>query len=182
MNFKSIKLAFAGLCLALTSSANAGIINLDGSIDTGSEVDHWTIDVTSAGTFSFDVLAYGLNNEYLDPYVYLFADNAYGALVGSNDDSGSTFADGSTTSLDSYLELFLNAGTYVFAIGDFYLSESAAREGVNPDNAYDTYVGNYSVTVSSNDGSASVTDVPEPSTFALLSLALVGFMARKAKK
>ncbi len=187
-----LKAAFAGLVLSVSSFANAGLITLDGSIDDGTEVDHWSFFVTTSGSFTFDVLAYedaqndffanGVDNDYLDSHIYLFVNDANGAFIGSDDDGG-VGTDGSLSSedLDSLMTFHLNVGTYLFAIGDYDLSESEARIGLNADNA-GSDVGRYRVSISSAAGVAHVNRVPEPSTLAIFALGIMGLALRRFKK
>jgi len=189
VNIKMLKAAVAGLVLSVSGFANAGLITLDGSIDDHTEVDHWSFFVTQSGTFTFDVLAResgndfftnGVGNDELDSYIYLFTNDANGALKGSDDDGGRG-SDGSVHSYDSFMTVDLTIGKYLFAIGDHYLSESEARVGLNGDNAGST-VGRYSVSISSAAGVARVNSVPEPSTLAIFALGIMGLAARRFKK
>jgi len=187
-----LKTALAGLILSISGFANAGLINFTGSLDDDTAVDHWSFSVTNSGTFIFDVLAYeqdgndffanGLDNDLLDSYIYLFANDANGALIGSDDDGGDG-TDGSLSAadLDSLMTFDLNVGTYLFVIGSFDLSELDARNGFNTGNTGDP-AGRYNVTVSSVAGTARVNNVPEPSTLAIFALSIMGLSARKFKK
>lgn len=189
---KTLKTAFASLILLMSGFVNAGLISFDGSIDDDTEVDHWSFSVINSGTFTFDVLAYeddgndffanGVDNDQLDSYIYLFAGNANGALIGSDDDGGDG-SDGSLSSvdLDSLMSFDLNVGTYLFVIGSYNLSEIEARNGFNSDNSGDP-AGQYSVTVSSATGTAQINSVPEPSTLAIFALGVMGLAARRFKK
>ncbi|GAW96503.1 MULTISPECIES: DVUA0089 family protein [Colwellia] len=191
MNIKMIKAAVAGLVLSVSGFANAGLITLDGRIDSGAEVDHWILNVTSSGLFTFDVLAYegdyddffdnGTNNDHLDSYIYLFSNDINGSLVDSNDD-GELGNDGSTEDYDSFMSVNLNVGTYVFAIGDYHLNEAGARDGINESNANEISVGNYRVSISSQAGVLSTNSVPEPTTLAIFALGIMGLAARRFKK
>lgn len=192
MNIKIVKAAFAGLILAISSVANAGLLSFDGIIVDDTEVDHWFFTVTNSGTFTFDVLAYeddgtdffanGIDNDQLDSYIYLFANNASGALIGSDDDGGDG-TDGSLSSvdLDSLMSFDLNIGSYLFVIGSYDLSELDARNGFNTDNSGDR-AGSYRVTVSSATGTAQINSVPEPSTIAIFALGIMGLASRRLKK
>lgn len=188
MNIKMLKAAVAGLVLSVSGFANAGLISFDGSIDDGTEVDHWSFSVTNSGTFIFDVLANedgndffanGVDNDQLDSYIYLFANNASGTLIDSDDDGG-LGSDGSVSGLDSFMTVDLTIGTYLFAIGDYNLSESEARNGLNVNSS--TTVGRYSVSISSSNGVAAVNSVPEPSTLAIFALGIMGLASRRFKK
>jgi len=198
MNMNFIKMALIGLILstsALLHVANAGLITADGSIDDGTEVDVWTIEILSSGTFVFDVLAFetsntdffgnGDNNDKLDSYLYLFANDLNGLLMGADDDGG-LGNDGSISSLDSFMTLALSAGSYVLAIGDYNLNETEARAAFNGNNSADTLIGRYTISISSDadfsvGGATSPSAIPEPATFAIFALGLVGLFARSSR-
>jgi len=199
MNINFIKMALIGLLLsasALLNVANASLLTADGSIDDGTQVDVWNIEILSNGTFIFDVLAFetsntdffgnGQDNDCLDSYIYLFANNLNGALMGADDDGG--FGnDGSIYSFDSYMSLALNMGSYVLAIGDYNLNEAEARAAFNGNNAADTTIGRYTISISSDadfsvGGATPPSAIPEPSTIAIFALGLVGLFSRKLKR
>jgi hypothetical protein len=170
----------ATVLLAGASLANASVI-VTGSIDTGSEVDYVSFSMASAGSLEINVFARGFNGSQLDSYLYLYQPDVSGALVARNDDFYSTaaYADGSTSSLDSYMNLVLAAGNYTLAIGDYFLSDADARDGFNDGNANDTSVGAYQITFT---GNGFTTSVSEPASFALLGLGLLGLGAVRKKK
>jgi T1SS-143 domain-containing protein len=112
-----------------------------------STVDSWFFTVNSAGNIIIDTRSMEPNGidvngdgeiAYFDPYIYVFTnDNGQpGTLIASNDDSSSTYGDGSIHAYDSYLSLNLPAGSYILKIGAYYLSEEEARSGVNQDSYY----------------------------------------------
>jgi len=199
MKSKFVKIALMSAALsasALFNVANAGLITANGSIDTGTEVDVWSIEVITSGDFTFDVLAYenpsddffnnGIDNDHLDSYIYLFATDLNGALMGRDDDGG-LGTDGSTHGYDSLMNVTLTSGSYVLAIGDYRLTETEARAAFNGDNASDMNNGQYAMSVSSDadftiEGATAPTSVPEPSTIAMFALGLMGLFSRKLKK
>ncbi len=186
-------------------------------VGTGSSVDHWGFS-TSGGTTTIDTLSMewdfsgpivDVNGDgeiaFFDPYIHLFADDGSldaGDLIASNDDSGSTFGDGSIFGYDSFLSLNLTAGNYILAIGAFNLSVSEAITQINDPNSYPVTCaegvgstscsfeshdhGDYqitwsdNVTITSNPGTG--TGVPAPAPIALFGLALVmlGLRRRQA--
>ncbi|OUR92772.1 hypothetical protein A9Q81_15735 [Gammaproteobacteria bacterium 42_54_T18] len=162
----------AAVLLTCSSLANAGVITTTGTIDAHSDVDYFSFTMDSASSLEINVLAYGYNGTYLDPYIYLYQPDVNGLFVAANDDSlnGNWSADGSTSSLDSYLSLNLAAGDYTLAIGDFYLSDADARDGFN--NSFgSSAVGDYQITFT---GTGLATSVSEPGSIALFGLGLVG--------
>ena len=116
------------------------IYETEGQEGPGTTVDSWTFVVNTAGTVNIDVLARenatDLNGDgeitSLDSQIYVF--DSEGNLVATNDDASVLYgADGSVSSLDSYLSLHLEPGEYTIKIGDFELTEQNARDGFDPD-------------------------------------------------
>ncbi|MBX3433157.1 MAG: DVUA0089 family protein [Pirellulales bacterium] len=121
----------------------------------GSTVDHWYFKVNSPGVVTIDVLSWEIDYQdwdsdsnvlevfdvngdgeiaFFDSVIWLFNDDGVldsGDAITFNDDSSSTFGDGSIITYDSYLSLNLAAGNYVLAIGAFSLDVSEAVAGFN---------------------------------------------------
>lgn len=121
----------------------------------GSTVDHWRFKVNSPGVVTIDVLSWEVDFQdwdsdlnylevfdvngdgeiaFFDSVIWLFNDDGVldaGDAIATNDDSGSTFGDGSIITYDSYLSLNLAAGNYVLAIGAFSLDVNEAIAGLN---------------------------------------------------
>lgn len=122
--------------------------------NTVNTVDYIYFTVNSPGTITIDVLSFELNDAdwswvdvngdgevaFLDSYIRLFRDD--GSLgtddqIAYNDDSSSTFGDGSIESYDSYLSLDFTADdlatgdSFVLAISNYSLSLNSAVAGVN---------------------------------------------------
>ena len=124
-------------------------------------IDHWAIS-HSGGDLDIDVLADGYLGGALDSQIRLFRDNGDGTFteVASNDDSGAGTADGSTTSLDSYLSVGdLPAGTYVLAIGEYPMSEAEALQtGTDYPNSDANVGGAYQITFTGDAAIGLATD------------------------
>ncbi|WP_199292056.1 DVUA0089 family protein [Coleofasciculus sp. FACHB-712] len=148
-------------------------------------VDFYNFTVNTAGIVTIDVLAYGFNfgngPSELDSQLYLFSNN--GSLdtsdfIASNDDNPYGFSDGSTSSLDSYLSLFLDTGNYKLAISDYLFTVDEVIAGIQTD--FNVLYGNgdYQTTFTGDitlAGDENPTSVPEPaSALGLLAFGTLG--------
>jgi hypothetical protein len=125
-------------------------IVLQDTISQPSDVDHWTLTVSTAGTIDIDVGAWesdgakpipmdffgdGNNNNKLHANFYLFNQN--GTLVGSATGiySGDSHPDAHVTrsGQNAYLSMSVSAGTYILAVGSYPLSQNNAWAGYNLD-------------------------------------------------
>jgi hypothetical protein len=192
----------------------------DGINKIGSTVDKWSFSVLADSTVSIDVLSWeadedgiatndrfpeavDLNGDgvftFIDSFIYLFADDrdlTADDLIGFNDDSSLTFADGSLSFLDSFLEVDLFAGNYILAIGasDSFggLLLQDAISGVSSVTEYPAQciddpffgcfleasdVGDYQISFTGNV--AQTVNVSEPYVLSLFGLGLLGFGLRK---
>jgi VPDSG-CTERM motif len=189
------------LANAQASTIVTGTIFNNGS---GSTVDHIYFTTGSNGLVTIDLLSWendtngfgadvDLNGDgeiaYFDPYIYLFNNDGSldaGDLITANDDSGATFGDGSIYGYDSYLSLNLSAGSYILAVGAFYLDTLNAIDGFNDGNTYpwgpnfsSSAHGDYQVTFSTN---VTVAGVPDAGgTLALLGLSILAFVGIRRK-
>ncbi|MBL8746068.1 MAG: DVUA0089 family protein [Phycisphaerae bacterium] len=116
-----------------------------------STIDKIFFRVNTAGTITMDVLSWEWNYTtnmrvdvngdgefaFLDPEIRLFRDDGSldaGDHLGSNDDSSSTFADGSVDRIDSFMSMALPVGDYILCIGAHSSSFTIANAiaGMNP--------------------------------------------------
>lgn len=123
-------------------------------------VDYYKFDIASAMAMTFAVTT-PLGSVYQnDSTLGLF--NSNGSLLSADDDSGPGF--------DSLLSSVLNKGTYYLAVAGF------------PNFAFtgDSGSGNWPYTLTLS-GSA-IAPVPEPETYALMGVGLLGLLATRRKK
>jgi hypothetical protein len=125
-------------------------IVLQDLVSQPSDVDHWTLTVSTAGTIVLDVGAWesdgvkpipmdffgdGNNNNKLHANFYLF--NQSGTLVGSSTGiySGDSAPGAHVTrsGQNAYLSMSIPAGTYILAVGSYPLSQNNAWAGYNMD-------------------------------------------------
>jgi chitodextrinase len=125
-------------------------IVLQDLVSQPSDVDHWTLTVSTAGTIVLDVGAWesdgvkpipmdffgdGNNNNKLHANFYLFDQS--GTLVGSSTGiySGDSAPGAHVTrsGQNAYLSMSIPAGTYILAVGSYPLSQNNAWAGYNMD-------------------------------------------------
>lgn len=194
----------SGLMLAASSATASNVLPYLPVYDTtvlgtimehpqrSTSVNYWRFNVSSPNTVTIDVASFGvrLGNGYggvsrLDSHMRLFDYDAngsqgfLGAQVAENDDYFGVSVDGSISTLDSFLSVSLERGSYILAISDWYLSEAEARSGVNRGSFSGTY-GNYELSFTGVD----LAPVPLPAALPLLTVALggLGVAARRRRK
>ena len=126
-------------------------------------VDHWAI-THNGGDLTVDIYAKGFNGSSLDSDTYLFRDNGDDTytLIDSNDD-GQAGSDGSTSLLDSYLNVSsLSAGNYILAIGEWGSLNQTNALNTSDYPMMGTGGGEYQITIS-GDVTVSYADNPDSS-------------------
>lgn len=124
------------------------------------EIDYWYFSVDVHSEVTFDVYTPG--NSGLDSYIYLFEDDGslnFNDYIAQNDDE-----DLSGGILDSYLEVTLEEGDYVLAIGSWDLDGASVIDGEN-DSGYTR--GRYEIHV-------DIAPIPLPAALPLLAAGLGG--------
>lgn len=176
---KLLSVVFCLFGFLSTSAANAALIEQTHDITLEGEgtVGYTYFEVTTAGLF--DIYT---NATTLDGELYLFADD--GALdsadyLAYNDDSCplSLCAESAVGVNALISELFLDVGFYVAAVSDHLFTRDEAILGLN--NGHGDQIGDATILVdvagSDTYGAhARIATVPEPATFILLGLGLIG--------
>ena len=169
---KLVRVLMLALMLVITAAhvdkdVNANTITElhDIALNGPDAVSYTFFSVTTAGLFN--ISADGLPVYTLaDPQIYLFTDDGSpgGALTGTfiatDDDSG---PDANSLIANQ----FLGIGNYVVAVGAFFLEQQEARNDGNSGCCSGTVL----VTIASEQG---IAQVPEPASFLLVGLGLLG--------
>lgn len=170
---KLFKLLLASLAfVAGTAQANT-IVTGTVLLNNINEVGYTSFNVTTAGTFNISA-AEILN--FVNPEIFLFSnplneDN----FIASDNDSG--------PNNNSFLSLYLGAGSYILATSTFDLTLQEALAGWNSDVKF-LKQGLVKLVIASNDGVAEFghpSAVPVPAAAWLFGSALLGFAAFRRK-
>jgi hypothetical protein len=113
-------------------------------------------------------------------------------LLAENDDDFLVHdTNGSIDELDSFFDIFLSAGTYTVAIGNYYIDESDARAGFDQFNDFGVVSpGDYRLDIITQQANIGLGEgpiegppvVPEPATIALFGIGLAGMAYRRRKQ
>jgi hypothetical protein len=203
---------------AYMNTAIAAVVtgNIYGSA-LGSTVDHWAFTVNTTGSVTIDALSWereeatkngiDVNGDgelaFFDTYMYLFTDDGVldaADMIAYNDDSTNTYADGSISSVDSYMSMVLSPGDYIIAIGAFSLDIGNAIDGFNDGNNFPARCngeigaqcffelyhdhGDYQLTMTGDITEPTLSAVPVPAAVWLFGSGLIGLtgvMKRKVR-
>ena len=194
--------ALAAASLGIAAQSQAATITYNSSIADSGQVN--SVDYYSFSTVANDNVTIETFSENFDSVLYLFRDTGNGLatsdLVAWNDDGGD-YASNPYGFFNSLLNLELDIGDYITAVGDFQLTLNEAISGINDSSALGSGSGDYTLVISGlteldtgNDsgsdngsgtggsGSNPGVGVSEPMTLSLFGLALAGFGALRRKK
>lgn len=170
MNIKTTILSAIFVSLFFVSSASAAIITVTGSIDETldghHEIDYIFFEVISSGTITFTASGQGSNfmGSDLDTFLTLANDNGLRSaadIIATNDDGGPGF--------DSLLSQFLDIGSYIISVSSCCISPTEWVEGQNSSIGFNDQNPVYRLTI---DGDVRLSQVPGPTTLALLLLGM----------
>jgi hypothetical protein len=102
---------------ALTLEVDSSLTDLG----TGVTVDTWAFEATADGDVTVDIRSFMVETSFIDSEIWVLRDDGFLSgddLIASNDDAaaGEGSADGSVSTLDSFLSVNLSAGSYLVAV------------------------------------------------------------------
>ncbi len=166
--------------MLVSFSANAVLI-------TGNTIKPYGVGYTSFSIDTESSVTIETLNGLFDPSLMLFHDDGLldePDFIDWDDDSGTV----AWKFQNALLTLYLPAGDYIIAVGDYVLDTAEAISGTN--DMSQSGANTYDLRITATNANATVTvttvgtSVPEPSAIALMGLGLLGFGAtrRKLKK
>ena len=197
------KIMILALMLISSAQVNATLISshsFTGNFDNDESRFYIQFDVTDTATINFLSHSYagGVNaagstiaDGGFDPQLFVF--DASSNLLESDDDGSSVVSASSGNDWDSFISILLSAGSYTavltqydsdFLSGDLVTGEWSMSGQSNFNNRSSFFSFDISGENLANVGGVGVdtTPVPEPSTLAIFTLALLGFSVRRLKR
>ncbi len=199
MNMKILKAALAGLVLSVSSLANAGLVEFEDILSSGTFLYTSGPDTVDGMVFSYSGTTYFMENFHtsdgnapVNPTGSLFTYENY--FITMNQDGGSSF---NLNSFDA--GIFLNTPNgMINVIGTYDIGGNVTESFSISPNAWNTFTfsntwsnlasvsfqttATYYIQYDNIAFSNPSTDVPEPSTLAILALAMIGLASRRFKK
>ena len=141
--------ALAAASLGIAAQSQAATITYNSSIADSGQVN--SVDYYSFSTVANDNVTIETFSENFDSVLYLFRDTGNGLatsdLVAWNDDGGD-YASNPYGFFNSLLNLELDIGDYITAVGDFQLTLNEAVSGINDSSALGSGSGDYTLVIS----------------------------------
>ncbi len=182
---------FTFIVVAVTADVRADMVTFSDDITGNRQVGSVGYSMFTIDADSLTRLETFTNN--FDSELFLFFDDGSldsGDYIATDDDSGSI--NGFGIGRNSFLELDLDVGSYIAAVGDYNLTLYEAVNGINKQRrGHVIGEGPYTLEVEAYSANVTVTatspnSVPEPATVALLGIGIVGLagagVRRRRKK